>query len=231
MSAQPRANVYVDGFNLYRQKVQHHPDAKWLDLEALARTLIPSHSIKRVRYFTALIRPALGTDPRAPIRQQSYIRALQTNPRVSVHEGQFRNDTRAMPAVPISFDEAGEMVRVKVRKTEEKGSDVNLASYLIFDACQDDADLYVLLSNDSDFAAMLSILTDEVDGRWALLSPVERPNSRLLERNPVFIKQIRRGALLASQLPDEIRSADHGVLRRPATWTPGTRVVNETGAP
>ena len=71
MEARPTANIYVDGFNLYRQKLQHHPDTKWLDLDALASLLIPTHTIKRVRYFTAMIRPALGTDPRAPIRQQS----------------------------------------------------------------------------------------------------------------------------------------------------------------
>ncbi|NUU06519.1 hypothetical protein [Leifsonia sp. C5G2] len=120
MTGKPAANVYVDGFNLYRQKVEHHPDAKWLDLYALAQALIPTHRIKRVRYFTALVRPAQGTGPRAPIRQQTYIRALLTNACVSVHEGQFRNDKRAMPAIPISFDESGEIVKVKVRKTEER---------------------------------------------------------------------------------------------------------------
>ena len=226
MTERPSANVYVDGFNLYRQKVEHHPDAKWLDLHSLAQTLIPTHSIRRIRYFTALVRPVLGTDPRAPIRQQTYIRALRTNPLVTVHEGQFRNDARWMPALPITFDEAGEITKVKVRKTEEKGSDVNLASYMTYDACRDDADLFVLVSNDSDFVTMLSILSGELGKKWALLSPVERPNSRLLELGPVFIKQIRRGALLANQLPAEIRSEEHGLLRRPEAWS-----VNETGAP
>ncbi|MFP3467254.1 NYN domain-containing protein [Leifsonia sp. SIMBA_070] len=131
-----------------------------------------------------------------------------------------------MPAIPISFDESGKIITVKVRKTEEKGSDVNLASYMVFDACRDDADLYVLVSNDSDFVATLTILSEELDKKWALLSPVERPNNRLLGLNPVFIKPIRRGAMLASQLPEEIRSPEHGILRRPDTWS-----LNETGAP
>lgn len=218
MSGKPTANIYVDGFNLYRQKVEHHPAAKWLDLEALSTILLPTHEIRRVRYFTALVRPALGTDPRAPIRQQTYIRALQTNTKVTVHEGQFRHDARLLPSIPITFDETGEMVKVKVRKTEEKGSDVNLASYMIFDACRDDADTFVLVSNDSDFAAMLSLLTIELKKQWGLFSPVERPNSKLLELDPLFIKQIRRGAMMASQLPDEIESETHGRLRRPDTW-------------
>lgn len=226
MDSQPTANIYVDGFNLYRQKLQHHPDAKWLDLDALATLLIPTHAIKRIRYFTAMIRPALGTDPRAPIRQQTYVRALRTNPKVTIHEGQYRNDARMMPALPITFDDAGRITRVKVRKTEEKGSDVNLASYLVFDACRDDADLFVLVSNDSDFAAMLTLVTRELDKNWALLSPVDNPNHRLLALNPVFIKPIRRGALLASQLPSELHSAGIGALKRPEEWS-----ANETGAP
>lgn len=226
MEARPTANIYVDGFNLYRQKLQHHPDAKWLDPDALASLLIPTHTIKRVRYFTAMIRPALGTDPRAPIRQQTYVRALRTNPKVTIHEGQYRNDARMMPSLPITFDDAGRITRVKVRKTEEKGSDVNLASYMVFDACRDDADLFVLVSNDSDFAAMLTLLTTELDKQWALLSPVDNPNQSLLALNPVLIKRIRRGALLASQFPDEIRFKPHGVLQRPEEWS-----TNKTGAP
>ena len=226
MDARPTANIYVDGFNLYRQKLQHHPDTKWLDLGALASLLIPTHTIQRIRYFTAMVRPALGTDPRAPIRQQIYVRALRTNPKVTIHEGQYRNDVRMMPALPIGFDDAGRIKRVKVRKTEEKGSDVNLASYMVFDACRDDADLYVLVSNDSDFAAMLTLLREELDASWALLSPVDNPNQRLLALDPILIKRIRRGALLASQLPSELRSAGHGIIRRPSEWS-----LNETGAP
>ena len=78
MSDRPKANVYVDGFNVYRQKLRYPPDVKWLDLEALFSKLLSTHDIQRIRYFTALIQPLLGTDPQAPIRQQTYIRALQT---------------------------------------------------------------------------------------------------------------------------------------------------------
>jgi len=120
--------------------------------------------------------------------------------------------------MPITFDENGEVIRVRVRKTEEKGSDVNLASCMIFDASRDEADVYVLVSNDSDFAAMLGILTEEMGKRFGLFTPVESPNSRILQRRPLFIKQIRRGALLGSQLPDELPGAGYGRLRWPDSW-------------
>ena len=131
VSDRPKANVYVDGFNLYRQKLQYHPDAKWLALEALSSKLLPTHDIQRIRYFTALIQPLLGTDPQAPIRQQTYIRALQTNPKVTVHEGQFRHDRRFLPAMPITFDENGEVIRVRVRK--DRGERVGRESGLLHD--------------------------------------------------------------------------------------------------
>lgn len=78
--------------------------------------------------------------------------------------------------------------------------------------------MFVLVSNDSDFAAMLGILTEEMGKRFGLFTPVESPNSRILQRRPLFIKQIRCGVLLDSQLPDELHVAGHGRLRRPDSW-------------
>ena len=214
----PTAIIYVDGFNLYRQKLAHHPDAKWLDLVKLSELLLPTHDIIGVRYFTANIRPMLGTDPRGPIRQQTYIRALETDSRVSVYRGTFRVDKRMMVALPVTLGTDGKPNVVRVRKTEEKGSDVNLASYMVFDACQSAADVHVLVSNDSDYATALSILTNEVGAAWGLFSPVDSPNTVLLKEKPLFVKQLHKGVLLAAQFPDELISETEGHLSRPSTW-------------
>jgi hypothetical protein len=48
----PPANVYIDGFNLYRGCLINSP-YKWLDLVALAERIAFGHTVKRVRYFTA----------------------------------------------------------------------------------------------------------------------------------------------------------------------------------
>lgn len=86
-AAKPRANVYVDGFNLYYGCVQGTP-YKWLDLQRLARLLLPEYSVQRIRYFTARVQPRPG-DVQQPQRQQTYIRALETIPHLSVHFGHF----------------------------------------------------------------------------------------------------------------------------------------------
>jgi hypothetical protein len=216
--SRPTAIVYVDGFNLYRQKLTHHPETKWLDLVKLSELLLPTHDIVAVRYFTANIRPMLGTDPQGPIRQQTYLRALQTDPRVSIYHGTFRMDKRWMVSMPVTIGDDGKPNVVRVRKTEEKGSDVNLASYMIFDACRSAADVHVLVSNDSDYATALSILTNEVGAAWGLFSPVDSPNTVLLRERPVFVKSIRKGVLLAAQFPDEMHSKSDGRITRPTNW-------------
>lgn len=218
MSSKLRAVIYVDGFNLYRQKLEHHPDTKWLDLVRLSEMLLPTHDIVGVEYFTALVKPALGTDPQAAIRQQIYLRALASLPTLRQHFGQFRHDSRRLPVIPIELDEKGLPRRVKVRKTEEKGSDVNLAARMVVDASRDRADVYVLVSNDSDFADMLGLLGNELGARFGLFSPVESPAARLLQQRPLFIKPIRRAVLLASQLPSVVVTLDGNTVHRPTEW-------------
>lgn len=215
----PTANNYVDGFNLYRQKIEHHRHTKWLDLESLAKRMLPTHDIQRVRYFTALVRPIFGSDKQSPIRQRVYIEALLTNPKLSVHYGQFRVDKRRMPTYPLRTDDAGKLVTVPVRKIEEKGTDVSLASYMLLDAFNRDADLDVLVSNDSDFAEPRRIVKNELGRNIGVFTPTESLSTALEDCVPLFHKRIRRGTLEDSQLPDQL-AVGNRTIRKPSTWYP-----------
>lgn len=130
-----RTNIYVDGFNLYYGCLKQTAH-RWLDVRALAQALLPKHQIQRVRYFTAKVSTIPGDgDGRQPVRQHMYIRALQASSDVSVHYGHYLTHPKMMPlAHPLPG--AGKFV--EVIKTEEKGSDVNLATLLLLDACQGD---------------------------------------------------------------------------------------------
>ena len=79
-------NVYIDGFNLYYGSLKGTP-YKWLDLAALSSVLLPRDNINRIRYFTAQV-SARPHDPQQPARQQTYLRALQTIPGLSIDLGQ-----------------------------------------------------------------------------------------------------------------------------------------------
>ena len=215
----PTVSVYIDGFNLYRRLLEGHPQDKWLDLEKLARTLLPEYELARVRYFTAVVKALPGADLDSPQRQQAYLRALATLARTSVHLGNFRVDRRRMPLSPIQLDADGQPRLVTVRKTEEKGSDVSLASFLLLDAFRDDADLFVVLSNDSDLVTPMRLVREELGKRIGLLSPMEpkRASNELKQTGISLHRQVTPSCLEISQLPEQISDA-HGTIHRPAKW-------------
>lgn len=217
----PRAIVYIDGFNLYRRCLERHPELKWLDLLAFAQNLLPYCEIATVHYFTARLRPGTSLDHQKPQRQQAYLRALETfAPRVQIHLGQFRVDRRDMMAHPVELDPVtGDYRRVGVKKIEEKGSDVNLAVRMVSDAHLGLADFYVMLTNDSDQAGTLRVVSGDAGGITGLVLPMEtaRASKELMKAKPDFVGFVTRPILAASQLPETIRDAV-GTIRRPAVW-------------
>jgi hypothetical protein len=106
---------------------------------------------------------------------------------------------------------------IKVIKTEEKGSDVNLATYLIIDAMRGDCDVAAVVSNDSDLCEPIRIVQQELHRPVAILNPHPRPSQALLNLRPAFVRSIRSGPLSASQFPDRMTDA-RGKFTRPAAW-------------
>lgn len=218
MTNKPTAIVYVDGLNLYHQKLRYHPQAKWLNLLALAEMLVPTHEIKLVRYFTSAVLPGV-TDPQAPRRQREYWRALGTlGDKISIHQGRMEARDRLYLAVPRSFDEAGIPIRLKVKKSEEKGSDVSLAAHMVLDASTREADLVVLVSTDSDFEPAIRIVQEKLGVPVGFLSPHEKPSQSILDCNPLFTKIVRRAALEACVFPEVLRDTK-GSITRPESWS------------
>ena len=80
-----------------------------------------------------------------PQRQNVYVRAQQTIPNLSVHYGVFLSHVVRMPVADPPPN------TVSVIKTEEKGSDVNLATYWLTDGFEGDYERAVIISNDSAF--------------------------------------------------------------------------------
>jgi len=205
-------NVYVDGFNLYYGCLKG-TSHKWLDLDALCRTLLPNNQLHRIRYFTARVKAR--DDPLAPVRQDLYLQALSTLPHVSTHLGHFLvTKTRMALATPPP---AGPRT-VEVLKTEEKGSDVNLATYLLADAFRGDCQTAVVITNDSDLAEPIRVISQELSIPVGLINPHPRQASRaLLRQGPAFVKSIRPSVLARSQFPAEIVVRGR-TIHRPQGW-------------
>jgi uncharacterized LabA/DUF88 family protein len=204
-------NVYVDAFNLYYGCLRGTP-YRWLDLGALCARLLPRERINRIGYFTAAlsVRP---DDPRARQRQQIYLRALETVPGLSIHYGYFLSHVVRMPlANPPSRGSR----TVAVVKTEEKSSDVNLATFLLLDAFKRECDVAVVISNDSDLKLPIEVARNELGLRVGVVNPHSSARrSRALQ--PTFFKQIRASVLAACQFPPTLRDAN-GVIRKPQGW-------------
>lgn len=190
---------------------------RWLDLAAMCAQLLPPshHTIQRIRYFTAKVsaRPNRQHDP---VHQSIYLRALATLPTVTVHLGHFLTSTTRMPlANPPPLGPQ----MVEVIKTEEKGSDVNLATYLLADAFRNDSDAFVIISIDSDLTEPLRIVRHELGKVVGLINP-QPPTKRswaLAQCRPTFFKQIRAGVLGRSQLPPSLTDRA-GTFTKPAGW-------------
>lgn len=210
-----RTFVYVDGFNLYYGALKG-TQYKWLDLKALlTRVLQPHHEILKIKYFTASV-SGTPQDPRAPIHQQTYLRALQHYiPETEIHYGHFlSHEVHAPLANP-----GPEQPRfVQVIKTEEKGSDVNLAVHMLNDAWLDSYDCAVVVSNDSDLAESMRLVKAHHNKRIGLITPSTsnniRPSRQLLQHSD-FARRIRKRALVGSQLHSPIPGTS---LHKPRDW-------------
>ena len=209
-------NFYIDAFNLYYGCLKNGPH-KWLNLVEFCRLSYPppTNRLNRVRYFTALVKP-YPSDPQQPVRQQALMRALATLPELTVHLGQYRKSKTFLKLVsppPGGPDTA------EVWKSEEKGSDVNLATYLLLDAFRDDFEAAVVVSNDSDLVEPIRVVRQELHKRVLVLFPVQpgRHGSNELKKVATHHAVIDPAHLAAAQFPPQLPDA-HGIVHKPATW-------------
>lgn len=104
-------------------------------------------------------------------------------------------------------------------KTEEKGSDVNLAVHLVNDAWLDLYDCAVVISNDGDLGEALSLVKKHKPKKllgvvFPLLNEGRRASYQL-KMHSDFQKRVLASALAASQLPNPIPNT---TITRPKEW-------------
>ena len=166
--SKPTAIVYIDGLNLHRRLVQSNDSAAWVDYVKLIEIVLRDHQVIKVRLFTT------NENFSNPASRQKYLNYMaKYGDRFQVHLGRFRTVVRIYPKHPSDNSIPDYLSYVKVRKTEEKGSDVALGSYMVFDAMNSSADCYVVLSSDTDFEPALRLLNDELNVEIGLICPTK----------------------------------------------------------
>ena len=206
-----KTNVYIDGFNFYYGAVKNTP-YKWLNYRTFLEKTFPKNTIASIKYFTARV-SARPHNPDAPLRQQTYLRALATVPDLTVIYGHFLVSYPKMLKAS-SPPHAPQFVRVE--KTEEKGSDVNLATHFLYDGVRNLFDIAILVTNDSDLVEPLKIVRYDLKKDVIILNPHRKPSAELA-KYATYIKQVRTGVLAASQFPNTMTDKN-GTFTKPASW-------------
>ena len=218
-----KTNVYIDGLNLYYRAVRG-TQYKWLDIDALVKKMYPQNTICTIKYFTSIV-SSRPNDPGQSTRQQIYLRALRTFPNIEIIEGHFLTSKVRMPLVTPSPKGPN---TAEVWRTEEKGSDVNLAVHLLNDAHNNDYEVAIVVSNDSDLGEAIRIVTQDINLKVGVVFPegaidphtgtrYKLRKSQTLLKYATFIGQIRPGVLSLSQLPNTLTDAN-GTFHRPPEW-------------
>ena len=132
-----RVIAYVDGFNFYYSLRELRWERfYWLNFQCLALKLLqPLQELKTTKYFTTIV----GDNEGKRRRQGLYIDALKTLDNFEIYYGHFLSDT-------IECQKCGHIHQTH----HEKMTDVNIAVQMLTDAYQDNFDIAMLITADSD---------------------------------------------------------------------------------
>jgi uncharacterized LabA/DUF88 family protein len=232
-------NAYIDGFNLYKSALEKRPDLKWLDLIQFSQGSQPGHSLNQVFYFTARIKERFQGDD-APRRQHAYLRALRATG-VEIVLGRFTKDCdwlrleskehresleptledvegSIQSAFNKSWIEAEpDSMKANIWKFGEKGSDVNLASYLLMHVLRDGLEGALVISGDSDLATPIRI-AKAFGAEIRVISPSKgSPRVELREACTSF-EELNPNKLLSYQLASNVSPTKGKLITRPISW-------------
>ena len=200
-----RVIAYVDGFNLYfGLKSKGWSRYYWLNIQLLAQNLLkPNQSLLLTKYFTARI----SSPPDKQRRQSTYIEALETLSDFRIFRGKYQLNPRQCPH--CGFQD---------KVPDEKMTDVNIAVEILKDAYQDNFDVALLISADSDLVPPIETVRElSPNKRVVIASPPGRYSVDLVNSaNKSFV--ISRRNIAKSLFPDELKKQDGYILRRPPSW-------------
>ena len=106
---------------------------------------------------------------------------------------------------------------MEVHSTEEKGSDVNLASHLIRDGFRGRYEVAVVVSKDTDLREPIRIVKNELNLPVGLLCP-DGDVPQGLRQVASFVRHISKSDLAHSQFPDPVIGLTGEKIHKPPHW-------------
>jgi uncharacterized LabA/DUF88 family protein len=200
-----RVIAYIDGFNLYfglRSKGWRR--YYWLNIQMLAQNLLkPNQRLLLTKYFTARI----AGPPDKEKRQSTYIEALETLSEFQIFYGKYQLNPRQCSRCGFE-DEV----------PNEKMTDVNIAVEILKDAYQDEFDVALLISADSDLVPPVKTVRELFPNKRVVVASPPGRYSIGLAKSAGKSFVISRRNIAKSLLPEEIEKADGYILRCPLLW-------------
>jgi len=200
-----RVIAYVDGYNLYyglREKGWKR--FYWLNLQTMVGNLLKSEqTLVATKYFTTIVKHPQGKRK----RQTIFLEALQTLHNFRIYYGHFLTDT-------VICGRCGHTYKTH----HEKMTDVNISVELLSDAFQDQFDVALLVSADSDLVGPVRAVQRLFSRKRVVVAFPPARSSKALKRVASAHIYIGRDVLAKSVFPDKVVKPDGYVLRRPAEW-------------
>lgn len=212
-----RVIAYIDGFNFYfglRDSGMHAH--MWVDPVALVESLLrQAQRLERVKYFTSRISGGRASDPphdRARreakrVRQATYLDALATRQRLELHYGHF-----------LEKPERCLSCKAQWMRSEEKKTDVLIASHMLSDVFSNECDDLMLISGDSDLVPPISMIRSRFPDRRVVVAFPPNRHAEDLRRCANAHFTISASKIRKAQLPDEVVTATGHRLWRPQEW-------------
>ena len=210
--------LYIDGFNFFYSAVKGS-SVRWLNPVALIQRAFPSNQIIGTKFFTAKV-GAMPGNPDQPNRQLIYWRALRTLPNLQIILGDFR--TRVVRSRVVNPPPN----TIEIYKTDEKGSDVNLAAHLLLDGFRNHYECAIVVTGDSDLVTPIKMVRNELKKPVGVLNPQrlsgpncrpERKSAGLQHAASFYQNGVTWAQLVAAQFPSPMTDAT-GAFHKPATW-------------
>ena len=221
MTAVQRVGVYIDGNNLFYGALKRDERRKyrWLNPELLVREVCDNYfknnlvHVQFIKFYTARVSNRSGNLD-APRNQQLYFNALKTIKNLEIILGNFQVHEKILPIAPLEYKPNGKPKLQSVLSTEEKGSDVNLGVHLVYDACMDNIDVAIVITNDTDLAEPIKLVADNLGKTVINLCPHKSVAFSFKKIKNVKHYKIETAHLAKSQFPDSVK----GIIR-PYHWS------------
>lgn len=205
VTTEKKVVVYIDGFNLYFGLVERNwRKYLWLDIKKFASSLLlTNQTLVHTKYFTSRITKPISKQR----RQSNFIDALNSLTEFSIFYGRYQAQVR-------KCENCGFTTFI----SNEKKTDVNIATELLVDAFQNTFDTAIIVSADADLTSPIVAIRRLFPGKSVVVAFPPRRNSYELRSVASTHYFIGEHNFRENLLPDEITTTNGFVLNRPDKW-------------